>query len=328
MRSLRRRATCASPARSALPRRVYFLLAMCLFPEVGYLLVWQKLIASLTDLPVVTHTAKALRDLRRRVGGAPMRRLFEVLSGPLAQPTTPGARFGAGSPGHGGYPQLELMTLVETGTRALIGAIFGPTSEGESGYARRLLHLLTPDMLVLWDKGFDGNAFLTQVSATGAQVLGRLRPRPLRLLHRPARRPRPGDSPRRRPRQRHRPGRNHRTPCSRPQPHHHQPRHHPPATPIHPARRLPRRATHARGRPPQTTTGPGLPPSRPQPPLEGLRHRPPPRRCHQEHHLSAAVALGRRPAHLQDRAGYPPCRTAILCALASSAKALTTWPWR
>ncbi|WP_425570171.1 hypothetical protein [Nonomuraea rosea] len=39
----------------------------------------------------MTPTAKALRDLRRRVGGAPMRRLFEVLSGPLAQPTTPGA---------------------------------------------------------------------------------------------------------------------------------------------------------------------------------------------------------------------------------------------
>ncbi|GAA4930660.1 hypothetical protein HD597_004172 [Nonomuraea thailandensis] len=30
-------------------------------------------------------------------------------------------------------------------------------------------------MLVLWDKGFDGNAFLAQVNATGAQVLGRLR---------------------------------------------------------------------------------------------------------------------------------------------------------
>ncbi|SPL90024.1 unnamed protein product [[Actinomadura] parvosata subsp. kistnae] len=42
----------------------------------------------------------------------------------------------------------------------------------ESGYARRLPR---PDMLVLWDKGFDGNAFLAQVDATGAQVLGRLR---------------------------------------------------------------------------------------------------------------------------------------------------------
>jgi hypothetical protein len=184
-----------------LPSRVgvYFLLAMCLFPEVGYRLVWQKLTASLTALPVVTPTAKALRDLRRRVGGAPMRHLFEVLCGPLAQPRTPGVRFGPyrtvsfdgcsslkapdtarnrawlGGTGHGGYPPLELMTLVETGTRALIGAVFGPTGEGETGYARRLLHLLTPDMLVLWDKGFDGNAFLAQVAATGAQILGRLR---------------------------------------------------------------------------------------------------------------------------------------------------------
>ncbi|GAA3134099.1 hypothetical protein GCM10010466_25940 [Planomonospora alba] len=33
------------------------------------------------------------------------------------------------------------MTLVEAGTRALVGAIFGPTSQGETGYARRLPHL-------------------------------------------------------------------------------------------------------------------------------------------------------------------------------------------
>ncbi|MFJ9034678.1 transposase [Streptomyces sp. NPDC102274] len=67
------------------------------------------------------------------------------------------------------------MTLVETGTRALIGAVSGPTGVGETAYAGRLLHLLRPDMLVLWDKGFDANAFLAQVSATGAQVLGWLR---------------------------------------------------------------------------------------------------------------------------------------------------------
>ena len=46
-----------------------------------------------------------------------------------------------------GYPVVQLMTLVETGTRALIGAVFGPIA-GEADYARQLLHLLTPDMLV------------------------------------------------------------------------------------------------------------------------------------------------------------------------------------
>jgi hypothetical protein len=184
-----------------LPSRVgvYFLLATCLFPEVGYRLVWDKLVGGLAGLPVASPSAKGLRDLRRRLGTAPMRALFEVLAGPLARPMTPGVRFGGyrtvsfdgcsslrvpdsprnraclGRTAHHGYPTLELMTLVETGTRSLIGAVFGPTDEGETSYAGRLLHLLRPDMLVLWDKGFDGNAFLTAVTATGAQVLGRLR---------------------------------------------------------------------------------------------------------------------------------------------------------
>lgn len=127
-----------------LPTRVgfYFLLAMCLFPEVGYRLVWQKLTAALAGagLEIAWPSAKALRDLRRRVGSAPVHRLFEVLAGPLARPTTP-VRFGPfrtvsfdgcssiklpdsernverfGPQSRGGYPMLELMTLVETGTR-------------------------------------------------------------------------------------------------------------------------------------------------------------------------------------------------------------------
>ena len=81
-----------------LPSRVgvYFLLAMCLFPEVGYRLVWHKLTAALTGvgIEVAEPTAKALRDLRRRLGAEPMRRVFETLAGPLAQPVTPGVRFG------------------------------------------------------------------------------------------------------------------------------------------------------------------------------------------------------------------------------------------
>ena len=36
---------------------------------------------------------KALRDLRRRLGPAPLKALFEVVAGPLAQPRTPGVRF-------------------------------------------------------------------------------------------------------------------------------------------------------------------------------------------------------------------------------------------
>ena len=73
---------------------VYFLLAMCLFPEVGYTLVWNKMTTALDGVPVVSPTDKALRDLRRRVSIVPMQALLDVLSGPLARPTIPGAGFG------------------------------------------------------------------------------------------------------------------------------------------------------------------------------------------------------------------------------------------
>ncbi len=176
---------------------MYFLVAMCLFPEVGYRLVWDKLISG-TGGVLPAPSATGLRDLRRRVGCAPMKVLFEVVAGALAQPRTPGVRFGPyrtvsfdgcssiktpdsernrgrlGRCPHGGYPQVELMTLVETGTRAVIGAVFGPTREGETSYATRLLHHLGPEMPVLWDRGFDANDFLAAVHTTGARVVGRI----------------------------------------------------------------------------------------------------------------------------------------------------------
>lgn len=188
-----------------LPSRVgmYFVLALALFPKIGYRKVWGKLTAGLTGLPVADPSEKALRDLRRRIGPAPLQALFTVLAGPLAQPTTPGVRFGRyrtvsfdgctsikvpdsdrnrawlgkakASNGTTGYPMIELMGLVETGTRAMIGAVFGPPAQSETGYASRLLHLLHPDMLLLTDRGFDASDFLTAVAGTGAQFLARVR---------------------------------------------------------------------------------------------------------------------------------------------------------
>ncbi len=73
-----------------------------------------------------------------------------------------------------GYPVLQLMALVETGTRALLGTAFGSTATGELDWARSLLHLLDKTMLVLMDRGFDAGDFLAQVTATGAQYLVRL----------------------------------------------------------------------------------------------------------------------------------------------------------
>ena len=190
-------------SRGALPSRVgvYFVLALCLFPGLGYRKVWAKLSAAPRGRK--TPSAKAFRDLRRRLGAAPMRALFEVLAGPVATPHTPGVRFGRyrtvafdgcvsfkvpdtdrnrswlgklrASLGTTGYPVIRLMTVVETGTRALLGAVFGAPATGEIDYARRLLPLLRTDMLVLVDRGFDAEAFLTDLAGTGAQFLARLR---------------------------------------------------------------------------------------------------------------------------------------------------------
>jgi Insertion element 4 transposase N-terminal/Transposase DDE domain len=200
-----------------LPSRVgvYFLLAMCLFPQAAYLGVWGKLTAALDGLGLALPTRKALRDLRRRIGVKPVKALFEMLAGPLGQRGTPGIMFGRyrtvafdgcrsirvpdternrgwlgkvkASLGETGYPVIQLMTLVETGTRALLGAVFGSPADGETTWARKLLHLLDETMLVLMDRGFDAGNFLTEVAAAKAQFLVRLTAtrRPPMLRHLP-----------------------------------------------------------------------------------------------------------------------------------------------
>lgn len=182
-----------------LPSRVgvYF------FPTLGYVRVWDKLTAGLRGLLSSAPSENALREARRRLGVAPLRLLFETLAGPVAQPNTPGVRYrgwrtvafdGCSSVkapdrprvigwlgkhkhryGTDGYPMLKIMVLCETGTRALLGAVFGPTPEKETGYAEHLLPLLDHSVLLLNDRGFDSDDFLAKAAATGAQLLVRLK---------------------------------------------------------------------------------------------------------------------------------------------------------
>ena len=142
-----------------LPSRVgvYFVLALMLFPRLGYPRVWQKLTAGLRGLELPSPSEKALRDLRRRLGPAPFKALFELVAGPLGQPHTPGVSYrglrtvafdGCNSlrvpdternrswlgriryrMGFAGYPTLRMMTLVETGTRSMIGAVLGSAAD-------------------------------------------------------------------------------------------------------------------------------------------------------------------------------------------------------
>ena len=135
----------------ALPSRVgvYFVLAMTLFPGIGYLRVWDKMTGALEDLGLARPSEKALRDLRRRLGPAPAKAVFETVAVPLASPWTRGVTWrglrtvafdGLNSVkvpdsdpnrcwlgklrnrlGVAGYPAMRIVALAETGTRGLLG---------------------------------------------------------------------------------------------------------------------------------------------------------------------------------------------------------------
>jgi hypothetical protein len=116
-----------------------------------------------------------------------------------------------GRAGGAGHPQLRLLTLLECGTHALLGAVFdGYDRASEPALARRLLDRLEPGMLLLADRNFPGYELWGLAAATGADLVWRLKKNrvfvPVRRLPtavcapRPSGWPRPcSTTPRRRP---------------------------------------------------------------------------------------------------------------------------------
>ena len=187
-----------------LPARVvvYLLLASCLFTGQGYRQVWQRLVAGLDGLRLPAITEAGLRQARRRLGPAPLKALFELLRGPaatlagsvhwrgllvcaidgtiMAVPDSPAnlatfVKQRGGRCGGGSYPTLRLLAVVGCGTRNIIDAVHGPTTSGETTYARRLLHACHAGMLVLADRNFAAGWLFTAITATGADLLVRVK---------------------------------------------------------------------------------------------------------------------------------------------------------
>jgi hypothetical protein len=186
----------------ALPSRVivYFVLALVLFPELGYKTVLGKLCLGAGVLASVT--ASALSQARRRIGVGPLRWIFELLRGAAPTITGEGSWFGAlricaldgtiltlpdtgqilgkytkqaGYHGGTGYPQARVVALIACGTRSIIDAVFGPTSIGETTQTPALLPSMGPGMIILADRNFAAAALLHQISDTGAHYLVRVK---------------------------------------------------------------------------------------------------------------------------------------------------------
>lgn len=163
--------------------------------------MWAKLTSALAPLPIPKVTATALWHARARLGVRPLRALFDLLRGPASTIRTVGARWadllvvaidgtyldvpddpatrarlskGSNRYAAPGYPQICLVTLVACGTRAVIDAVFDPRTSGESTHGQRLARSLEPGMIVLLDRGFTSNAFLSTVAGTKAAFLARL----------------------------------------------------------------------------------------------------------------------------------------------------------
>ena len=186
----------------ALPSRVvvYFVVALALFPELGYKSVFGKLCLGTGVLATVT--ASALAQARRRIGVGPLRWIFELLAGAAPTVTGAGAWFGAlricaidgtilslpdtssilarytkqaGYHGGTGYPQARVVALIACGTRSIIDAVFGPTSIGETTQTPALLPAMGPGMIILADRNFAAAALLHRISDTGAHYLVRVK---------------------------------------------------------------------------------------------------------------------------------------------------------
>ncbi|HEX2288702.1 MAG TPA: transposase, partial [Pseudonocardiaceae bacterium] len=142
-----------------------------------------------------------ISQARRRLGEAPLRRLYEELAQPIATRASKGAwyrdwrlvsldgsclevadteanrtEFGlpGASRGESAFPQLRFVALVENGTHVLFGARLGPYAEGETTLAHKVLAALRPGMLCLADRQFFGHALWLRARDTGAYLLWRV----------------------------------------------------------------------------------------------------------------------------------------------------------
>lgn len=184
---------------------VWILIAMNLYATIAISAVIRTVFKSLrllspADDPVLPGDS-AFSYRRYQLGARPLVDLFHTVCLPMTTPQTPGAflfglrlvaidgtvedvpdttanvrAFGRlqGKRGPAAFPQVQGVYLVEVGSHALIDAGFWPIHTRERVGGFRMLRSVTPEMLVMWDRGFHTYEMLCAVRQRGGHVLGRL----------------------------------------------------------------------------------------------------------------------------------------------------------
>jgi hypothetical protein len=193
-----------------LPARVmaYFAIGMALYSEGSY----EDVLAALTDGLAWTSgwaqsysppTKSAIFQARRRLGSEPLAGLFARVAKPLASPGMAGSWLAGrrmlavdgtcldiadtaenaeffGRPGvnkgeQAAFPQTKIVALGECGTHAVLAAQIGTCSQSEAALTEALLPHVGPGTVLLADRGLFSYALWRKASATGADLLWRIR---------------------------------------------------------------------------------------------------------------------------------------------------------
>ncbi len=194
----------------ALPARVmaYFAVGMALYSEGSYADVLGQLTDGLAWASgwaedYAPPSKSAIFQARQRLGHEPLAALFARVARPLATPAMGGSWLAGrrmvavdgtcldvadtaknaeffGRPGvskgeRAAFPQARIVALAECGTHAVFAAQVGAYHQSEISLTEGLLPRLGPAMLLLADRGFFSYALWRTATATGADLLWRVR---------------------------------------------------------------------------------------------------------------------------------------------------------
>jgi hypothetical protein len=186
---------------------VYYVIALALYMQSSYREVLRCLLEGIQwlrdpSIKIKVAGKSGISQARARLSWEPLRQLHDELVQPIGVKATKGVWYGRwrtvsldgstfdvadeqanedafGRPGAGrgtsAFPQIRFVSLVENGTHVLFGSQMDAYGTGEITLAKSVLPRLKKGMLCLADRQFFGFEMWQLASATGADLLWRMK---------------------------------------------------------------------------------------------------------------------------------------------------------